>query len=270
MTSTVTRGRASTRDLLCLLFLLGTATSAHSQTHDGMPKMDTSSQQHDSMQSMASQKSEMAMDATEMDVAHPFFTHMGMPEGVGNYALRLVGVATRDAGETDGDFGFHLETGLSKTIGLHVRNDRVSTNTHTEVMLQFAAISSRDGMSGVSPLIEFEFPTHEGEKTIYTLVGFTTAWSTSKFALNQSLEYSPKEEVVEGSAAAVVRVGGRFFPTVEMIGEAAKGALPLYAALGGIKARIGKHVFAGVAYKAPISDERDFDSQLLIETDLEM
>ncbi|MCX5800328.1 MAG: hypothetical protein NTX17_02965 [Candidatus Eisenbacteria bacterium] len=207
--------------------------------------------------------------AREMDVAHPFFTHMGMPEGVGNYTLRLDGTATTGEGKTEGDFGFHLETGLSETIGLHIRNDRVSSNPHTEITFQFAALSSHDRMSGFSPFMEFEIPTHEGEKTIYTLVGFSTAWATSGFALNQSLEYSPKEEDVEGSASAVVKLSERFFPVVEFIGEAVKGSPPLYTMLGGLKGRISRRVLIGAAYKVPLSSEKEFDSQVLVETDLE-
>ena len=65
----------------------------------------------------------------EEEVTHPFLTHMGVPEGVGVYNLRLAGLATRADGATKGDFAFHFETGLTKFIGLHVRNDRFLTNT---------------------------------------------------------------------------------------------------------------------------------------------
>jgi YHS domain-containing protein len=53
----------------------------------------------------------------EEEVAHPFFTHMGVPEAVGVFNLRLAGLATRADGHTDGDFAFHFETGLTKYIG---------------------------------------------------------------------------------------------------------------------------------------------------------
>lgn len=125
--------------LLCLVALVALVTSAYCQTDETMAGMQ--------------------MGETRMDIAHPFFTHMGMPEGVGNYALRLAGVATRDDGDTDGDFGIHLETGLSKTIGLHIRNQMVLTEPHTEVTFQFAAVSSGDGMSSFAPFMELEIPT---------------------------------------------------------------------------------------------------------------
>lgn len=94
----------------------------------------------------------------EEEVAHPFFTHMGVPEAVGVFNLRLAGLATRTNGHTDGDFAFHFETGLTKYIGLHFRNDSFLDRTRSEVMFQFAAIRSKNGMSGFSPIIEFRNP----------------------------------------------------------------------------------------------------------------
>ena len=59
------------------------------------------------------------------EIAHPFFTHMGMPEAVGTYSLRTSALLTKPMdGKSKGDFAFHLETGLTKFVGLHIRNDR--------------------------------------------------------------------------------------------------------------------------------------------------
>jgi hypothetical protein len=255
--------------LLIIAFMLYASHVVQCQSMDSMPGMDMGAQQADTAKAAKSGPAAMAMDTGTMDVAHPFYTHMGMPDAVGSYALRLSGVATRNGGSTKGDFGFHLETGLSKTLGFHIRNDRVRDNPHTEITFQFAAISSRDGMSGFSPFMEFEVPTHHGEKTIYTLVGFSTAWATGNFALNQSLEYSPKEDVVEGSASAVVKVFDRFFPVAELIGGAARGAAPVGSALAGLKYRINGHLTAGLAYKLPLSTVKEFDSQVQVQTDIE-
>ena len=234
--------------LICLMILLSPTFAYCQAGNEGMPGMGM---------------------AEQMDIAHPFFTHMGMPEGVGNYALRVAGSVTGEEEDRDGDFGLHLETGLSKTIGLHIRNQGVLTEPHTEVTFQFAAISSEDGMSGFSPFMEIEIPTHEGEKTFYTLVGFSTAWTTGEFAFNQTLEYSPKEDGLEGSVSLVARAGMRLFPVVEFIGEGAEGSPSLYSALGGLKARISEHLLVGLAYELPTSDAREFDYRLLLETDIE-
>jgi len=211
----------------------------------------------------------MNMGEGEMDFVHPFFTHMGLPDAVGHGDLRLSGVATREEEHTREDFGFHLETGLADRLGLHIRNDRISNNTHTEIMLQYAAIKSRDGMSGFSPFIEAEIPTHKDERHTYGLFGFSTMWSTHILEFNQSLEYSPREEALEGSLAMVGKVGQRFFPVVEFILAAANGEKPQNSMIGGLKYRINKNIVLGIGYRVPVTKVKEFTNQVLIQTDLE-
>lgn len=175
----------------------------------------------------------------EAEVPHPFFTHMGLPEGVGVFNLRLAGLATRAEGETEGDFAFHLETGLTRAIGLHIRNDRFLDVPRTEVMFQFAAITSRDGMSGIAPIIEFEVPTRSGGGSrINTLVGFTSTLANSRVAFNQALHYDPREDAIDASAAFAFQVGKRFFPVIEVLGEDGPGASAIINLLGGVKMRL--------------------------------
>ena len=101
-----------------------------------------------------------------MEMPHAFFTHEGLPEGVGSYSLRVAALSTRVPGHNQGDFAFHLEMGLSKLIGLHIRNDRFLNSDKTEVMFQFAAITNKAGTNGFAPIIEFQFPTHSGASGI--------------------------------------------------------------------------------------------------------
>jgi hypothetical protein len=204
-----------------------------------------------------------------MDFVHPFFTHMGMPDPVGHGVLRLSGVAIREEGHTLGDFGFHLETGLADRWGLHIRNDRVLNNDHTEITLQYAALRSRDGMSGFSPFAELEIPTHEGERHFYGLVGFSTMWSTRMLEFNQSLEYSPEEEALEGSVSMVGKVGQHLFPVVEFIFAGANGAKAQNSMIGGLKYRFNKNIVFGIGYQVPVTEAREFDHQVLVQTDLE-
>lgn len=223
-----------------------------------MPKMNT-----DTSKIVLNQMDE------EHEIAHPFFTHMGMPDPVGSYSLRLPVTATRMDGNTKVDFGFHLETGLSKTIGLHIRNDRFLYNTHTEIMFMFAAIRSKDGMSGFSPIIEFEIPTKKGASRINTLVGFSTAYVTSRFAFNQIIHYGPREDMVEGSAALVYKVTEGVFLVVEIFGEKMRNEDAAFNMLGGVKVSINKFLTLGVGYRLPITTNREFSSQYIISPDIE-
>jgi hypothetical protein len=119
-------------------------------------------------------------------------------------AHRVSGLSTRADGKTDGDFAYHLETGLTKAIGLHIRNSAFLTNSHTEAMFQFAAIMSKDGMSSFAALIEFEFSTLSGAGSrIEPLIGFTTTLANSRVSFNQDFHYGAREDAAEGSAALV-------------------------------------------------------------------
>jgi len=205
----------------------------------------------------------------EAEVPHAFFTHMGLPEGVGNFNLRVLGIATRAGGKTDGDFAFHLETGLTKNIGFHLRNDRFLNNDKTEAMFQYTAFISKDGMSGFAPIIEFEFPTHSGASRINTLVGFTSSLGASRWAFNQVLHYDPREDMVDASAALVVGATRYVFPVVELLGEGGKGQSSVIDGLAGVKVRLRDWLIGGVAIRLPITRAQNFSSQLALGPDLE-
>ena len=207
--------------------------------------------------------------AEEPELPHPFFTHMGLPEGVGNFNLRLLGLATRVDGKTDGDFAFHFETGLTNYIGLHIRNDRFLDNEKTEAMFQFAAYVSKDGMSGFAPIIEFEIPTHKGASRVSTLVGFTSSLGAKSWAFNQVLHYDPREDMGDASAALVFKVGRSVFPVLELLGEGGKGRSSVVSGLAGIKVRLSDWLIGGVGIQFPLTNTRDFSSQLVLGPDIE-
>jgi len=211
----------------------------------------------------------LAGEKEEPEIAHPFFTHMGMPDRVGSYSLRVPVTTTVVDGKTQADFGFHFETGLTKTIGLHIRNDRFLNNSHSEIMFQFAAIRSKDGMSGFSPIIEFEFPTKKGASRINTLVGFSTAYVRPRFAFNQVIHYGPREDNVEGSAALVYKVTKGVFLVVEIFGEKFPNEDAVFSMLGGLKVSAGKYLTLGIGYRGPISKNKEFSSQYIFSPDVE-
>lgn len=87
----------------------------------------------------------MATTGGDAELPHAFFTHMGLPEGVGVYSLRVLGIAAGRDGQNTGDVAFHFETGITPRIGLHIRNDRFRNSDKTEAMFQFAPMSARTG-----------------------------------------------------------------------------------------------------------------------------
>ena len=210
-----------------------------------------------------------AEPAKDEELPHPFFTHMGLPEGVGNFNLRVLGIATRTDGKSDGDFAFHLETGLTKNIGLHIRNDRFRTNEKTEAMFQYTALISKDGMSGFAPIIEFEFPTRSGASRVNTLVGFTTSLGAPRWAFNQVLHYDPREDAIDASASFVLGASRTVFPVLELIGDGGQGRSTVVNALAGFKVRLQDWLIGGVAIAIPITGFRDYSSLVAFGPDLE-
>ncbi len=255
--------------LSSLIFFFVATLPAFSQ---GKQKMKTDTSATGTITPLAGEKE-------EPELAHPFFTHMGMPDPVGSYSLRVPLTLTKENatvadgikvdGKTKADFGFHFETGLTKTIGLHIRNDRVLNNSHSEIMFQFAAIRSKDGMSGFSPIIEFEIPTHKGASGINTLVGFTTAFVRPNFSFNQVLHYGPKEDNIEGSAAVVYKVANGIFLVVEILGEKFPSESAALNMLGGVKVSVGKFLTLGIGYRQPITTNKEFSSQYVFSPDVE-
>ena len=211
----------------------------------------------------------MGMDPGN-EVPHPFLTHMGVPDPVGVYSLRLGATVTRDDGDTDGDASFHLETGLTDTIGFHLRNDGVVNEQHTEAMFQFVGWRSEDKMSGFSPIIEFEFPTHEGgDQHVNTLVGFSTALANSQVAFNQIIHFDPRNDMLEGSASLVWRLFPKVFPVVEILGEGGRGMSSTFYALGGVKIPVWGNHYLGLGVEAPLTDQQDFSERVLFSFDSE-
>ena len=211
-----------------------------------------------------------ATPAEEPELPHAFFTHMGLPEGVGVFNLRTLGLATRADGRTRADFAFHLETGLTSRIGLHIRNDQFRENPFTEAMFQFTAFMSKDGMRGFAPIIEFEFPTKSGAGSrIHTLVGFTSTLGGRDAVFNQVLHYNPREDGVDGSAALVFRLGRGVYPVVELLGEGARGAPTVVNVLGGVKLRLREWLHVGIAMQFPLTNAQDFSWQGAFGPDVE-
>ena len=137
-------------------------------------------------------------------------------------------------------------------------------------MFQFAAARSKDGMSGFSPIIEFEIPTRSGDGSrINTLVGFSTALATARVSFNQVLHYNPREDMVDGSAALVFKVGKRFYPVMEVLAEAMRGDSPIVNVLLGLKVRVNEGLLLGFAFQVPTTKRKDFSSQSVFQPDIE-
>ncbi len=204
----------------------------------------------------------------EMELPHAFFTHEGLPEGVGSYSLRVAALTSRIDGESQNDFAFHLELGLTKLIGLHIRNDRFLNSPKTEAMFQFGVLTNEAGTMGFAPIIEFQFPTHSGATGITTETGFTTVLKGEGFAFNQVIHYNPREDAADGSASLVVRLSDKIFPVIELLGEGGRGMPTVGNVLAGLKLRLRPGITIGLAFAVPLTRAKDFTSQGILQSEL--
>ena len=213
------------------------------------------------------QPSAAQTSTSDVEIAHPFLTHEGLPDAVGVISTRATGLATRADGSDQGDFGFHFETGLTNKLGLHIRSDEFLRSRRSEAMLQYAIFKSADGESGFAPIVELEFPTRSGGGKARVLVGFTSKLAGKNFAINQVLHYNISEQSVEASAALVLRVTDRFYPVVEVLGEGGRNIPTVVNLLAGVKYRVRGSILVGFAYQRPITSEREISSQLLFQVE---
>ncbi|MFO7791219.1 MAG: hypothetical protein R6V32_11690 [Bacteroidales bacterium] len=201
---------------------------------------------------------------SEEAFVHPFLTHMGMPDQPREVSLRTTGYTMREDGQVQNDFGMHLEAGLAKNLGLHIRNDGIKNDGYTETMLQYAVLANEDFSNGISLLGELAVPTGPIKKNHYKVLFGASYRLTLEnlIRLDGNVHYDLEEEVSHFENSVIWNANGKFFPVLEFrghIGHEFEGYL-----LPAIKFRIKEHHAIGFGYQVAVTEHRDYDSQALI------
>lgn len=201
-------------------------------------------------------------------LVHPFLAHMGLPDEPGEVSLRVTSIEQRMSGKSDGTFGFHIEAGITDRLGLHLRNDGLGNHEYSEMMVQYAVLKSQSGLSGVAIIGELEFPTGDttdrNSKTLFG-ISFAHQWK-SILGVNSVIHYSTQEEMAEWEIAFVSRLTENIYPVLEFRGETSKD-MSHSNALFAWKFKLPKDQTIGVGYQIPISPEREYDSQFLLQAE---
>lgn len=214
-------------------------------------------------------KKEMADMPEHKMFPMPFLTHMGMPLSIGTTGLRASILPTRIDGKSNTEFNVQYMTGITKTVGILLEAEGTfHSNPTFEIMFQFAILKSKDGMSGISSIIEFEIPTEKDVRRVNTVIGFSTAIVKSHFVFNQAFHYEPREDLVDGSAAVVYELTKKVFLVVELSGKTVKESSAIFNLLGGIKVRVNKNFLLGIGYRHPITNNNDFSSQYILQSNM--
>ena len=203
--------------------------------------------------------------------AHPFFVHMGIPDGPGEISVRVSATQEALGEEVSRDLALHIETGIWNRIGLHFRNDAIKANTHSEMMIQYAVLENRRRDSGVCTFVEFEIPTNyvsDDEDAVVVELGVSGRNVFGQYAImDAGLHYAPQESAVSIEASGVLRLTPAIFPILETQMEI-KEDVTVASLLAGVKMRLRPGANIGVAAQFGLTDERHFDNQALVQLDI--
>lgn len=205
-------------------------------------------------------------DADEMFV-HPFLAHMSLPDEPNEVSLRITGFRTRHEGSTEGDLAVHIEAGLVKNLGLHIRTEGIQHEDYSEVMLQYAVFADKELHNGISVFGQLSIPTGAEEDDYKGLFGVSVRLSLPDIMVwDGNVHYDPKEEMAEFEGAFVFRLNQKYYPILEVRGHISD-EIEAYL-LPAIKFRIGGHSAFGVGIQTAISEHRDYDLRALFTYDI--
>jgi hypothetical protein len=211
---------------------------------------------------------EHAEEAAEEMFVHPFLAHMGLPDHPGEVSLRLTAYKTRYEQTSETDLAVHIEAGLLRRLGLHVRTDGILHSDYAEVMLQYALLADRELRNGLSIFGQISIATGPVEEHEYKgLVGASFRLSLPRIVVwDGNVHYDPTEEMAEYENAFVFRANDKFYPILEVRGHISE-EIEVYL-LPAIKFRIGGHSALGVGIQTAVSEHRDYDLRALITFDV--
>lgn len=219
---------------------------------------------------------------TPMDhhtMSHPFLTHMGIPDGPGESSVRVAYIQRANGATTGQDVAFHVEAGILPRLGLHLRNDAITSDGSsesghgTELMLMYALAQDKDATRGISVFGEVAVPTPQGAgSTISGALGVSARylWRT-RLLFDAVVHVDPMEGFdelgLEYEVSAQVRVAGRVSLIVEDSGELGSMEMTNYL-LPAIKVGLGETggtIGAGAQFA--LMADRAFDRQAMFQLD---
>ncbi len=227
---------------------------------DGMGKMG--------MMDMPGHEAKMGMGHMGHEFAHPFLAHMGVPDEPGMISVRATGYRSLYGDTASGDFALHVEAGIVRRLGLHVRSDGILHEPYSEVMLQFAPLLTPDNENGLSVYAEANLPTGPGASGVQGRAGLSgrLTWP-GVVVFDANGNYDPFNASAEFEGSLVFKATEWFFPLVEAEAEYDEASL-VANLLAGLKFRLTSHTNVGVAYSLPLLAQREYDSRALLTFDI--
>lgn len=202
---------------------------------------------------------------------------MGLPDEVGEVNVRLNSISQRSEGKNTSDHGIHIEAGIAKNWGVHYRNDGFDNKSESEIMLQRTvftdeaktggiAIFGQYSMYGKDNSEEEEGVVKKKEKNALDAFGISGSKVLSFAALNANIHYNTTRKMYEWEGSSVFKANDWIFPILELRGEVKDSNHEVYA-LPGVKFKILRSAYLGLGFQVPISSNKEYDSQVLLQFD---
>jgi hypothetical protein len=197
---------------------------------------------------------------------HPFLTHMALPDPPGTMSLRVTGFQQRTDSAVVQDMVLHIEVGLLRNLGLHIRTDGIKTSPYSEVMLMYSFLHDASYSNGLSVFGQISIPTGPGVKSnaLKYLFGFAGRFTAPKImVVDADLHYNPADKMAEYEGSFVFKASKMLFPELELRGEIKDHETSLYSLMG-LKFRIAKEMAIGVGIQTAVTTVREYDTQALL------
>lgn len=207
---------------------------------------------------------DMKDDGMKDMFVHPFLAHMALPDHVGEVSLRLTPFQERMGAETSSDIAFHVEAGLIPNVGLHVRNDALKSSAYSEVMLMYSFLHDAKLSRGISVFGQISIPTGPIESNTYKGLFGISARETipDLVVIDANIHFNPKDKMAEYESAFVFKASEIFYPIIEIRGEIMEKETTVYSLLG-LKFKVADEIDWGIGLQLPISNVREYDTQML-------
>jgi hypothetical protein len=246
------------------VFLLG-GLSAYSQE---MKKTNDDSLSVKSQSATGKPLAEKKDDKAEKPdmFVHPFLTHMALPDPPGTMSLRATAFQQRSDSSVVQDMALHIEVGLLRNLGLHIRTDGIKTSPYSEVMLMYSFLHDASYSNGLSVFGQVSFPTGPGVKSnaLKYLVGLSGRLTAANImVVDADVHYNPAEKMAEYEGSFVFRASKMLYPELEFRGEITQHSTSLYSLIG-LKFRIANEMAIGVGIQTAVSRAREYDTQTLL------
>ncbi len=197
---------------------------------------------------------------------HPFLTHMALPDPPGTMSLRVTGFQQRQDSAVVQDMVLHIEVGLLRNLGLHIRTDGIKTSPYSEVMLMYSFLHDASYNNGLSVFGQISIPTGPRVKSnaLKYLFGFSgrlTAPNIMVIDANTHIDLADK--MAEYESSFVFKASKMIYPELELRGEITDHETSLYSLMG-LKFRIANEMAIGVGIQTAVTTAREYDTQALL------